>query len=47
MPVDFGLIASRAKHQIGGDANQAMPSARFAAFDRFQNEITALGNKQL
>ena len=45
--VYFGCITRCTKHQIGGDADQAVPPARFAAFDRFEDEITTLGHKQL
>jgi hypothetical protein len=40
--VDFCLVSGGAEHKVRRYANKAMATPRFAALDRFQNEIAAL-----
>ena len=41
MAVDLGGVAMRTEDEIGREADQAVPPARRAAFDRFEQEVAA------
>jgi len=47
VPVYLGVLASRAKHKVRGNADQTVSTSGFAALDRFKDEVPTLGLKQL